>query len=78
MRSAVTWANPKTLNLQARVLREWTWELELKGELTRQRRMEALDKLMSVMTLLVGAVMSCQAVGLDGALFTAAPDLTLT
>jgi len=52
-------------NIKARVLREWTWELELKGELTRQRRMEALDKLMSVMTLLVGAVMSCQAVGLD-------------
>ncbi|KAK9831955.1 hypothetical protein WJX81_002788 [Elliptochloris bilobata] len=39
--------------------------LELKGDLTKQRRVEAVDKLLSVLTLLVGTVFGLQAIGLD-------------
>lgn len=46
--------------------REATWEMELKGDLTKQRRVEAVDKLLSVMTLLVASIFGLQAVGLDG------------
>ena len=38
-------------NIKGRVVRESTWQLELKGDLTRQRRLEAIDKLLSVLTL---------------------------
>lgn len=48
--------------------RETSWQLELKGDLTKQRRVEAVDKLLSVMTLLVSAVFGLQAIGLDGRL----------
>ena len=37
-------------NIKGRVVRESTWQLELKGDLTRQRRLEAIDKLLSVLT----------------------------
>ena len=47
--------------------RESSWQLELKGDLTRQRRVEAVDKLLSVLTLLVASVFGLQAIGLDGA-----------
>jgi MscS family membrane protein len=47
------------------ILRESAWELELKGDVTRQRRLEAVDKLMSVLTLVVAAVFGVQALGLD-------------
>ena len=57
-------------NVKGRMTREATWELELKGDLTKQRRVEAVDKLLSVLTLLVASVFGLQAVGLDGA-----PDL---
>ncbi len=40
--------------------------MELKGDLTKQRRVEAVDKLLSVMTLLVASIFGLQAVGLDG------------
>ena len=53
-------------NVKARMTREATWQLELKGDLTKQRRVEAVDKLMSVLTLLVAAVFGLQAIGLDG------------
>ena len=53
-------------NIKARMTRETTWQLELKGDLTKQRRVEAVDKLLSVMTLLVSAVFGLQAIGLDG------------
>lgn len=59
-------------NIKSRMTRETTWQLELKGDLTKQRRVEAVDKLLSVLTLLVGTVFGLQAVGLDGA-----PALTL-
>lgn len=59
-------------NVKGRMTREATWELELKGDLTKQRRVEAVDKLLSVLTLLVAAVFGLQAVGLDGARFSSA------
>ena len=52
--------------VQGRMTREATWEMELKGDLTKQRRVEAVDKLLSVMTLLVASIFGLQAVGLDG------------
>ena len=55
-------------NIKARMARETSWQLELKGDLTKQRRVEAVDKLLSVMTLLVSAVFGLQAIGLDGRL----------
>lgn len=54
-------------NIKARMTRETTWSLELKGELTKQRRVEAVDKLLTVLTLLVASVFGLQAIGLDGA-----------
>lgn len=56
-------------NIKARMTRETTWSLELKGELTKQRRVEAVDKLLTVLTLLVASVFGLQAIGLDGELF---------
>ncbi len=59
-------------NVKGRMTREATWELELKGDLTKQRRVEAVDKLLSVLTLLVASVFGLQAVGLDGASISSA------
>ena len=53
-------------NIKGRIVRESAWQLELKGDLTRQRRLEAIDKLLSVLTLLVTAIFGLQALGLDG------------
>lgn len=53
-------------NIKARMARETSWQYELKGDLTKQRRVEAVDKLLSVMTLLVSLVFGLQAIGLDG------------
>lgn len=53
-------------NIKGRIMRETAWQYELKGDLTRQRRLEAIDKLMSVLTLLVSSVFGLQALGLDG------------
>lgn len=52
-------------NIKGRIIRESAWQLELKGDVTRQRRLEAVDKLMSVLTLVVAAVFGVQALGLD-------------
>lgn len=60
-------------SIKARMAREASWQLELKGDLTKQRRVEAVDKLLSVMTLLVSAVFGLQAVGLDGKLDAVLP-----
>ena len=58
-------ALPGLACLPCSILRESAWELELKGDVTRQRRLEAVDKLMSVLTLVVAAVFGVQALGLD-------------
>ncbi len=55
-------------SIKGRMTRESSWQLELKGDLTRQRRVEAVDKLLSVLTLLVTSVFGLQAIGLDGVL----------
>lgn len=52
-------------NVKARITREAAWRLELKGDLTKQRRLEAVDKLLSVLFLLTAAVFGLQAIGLD-------------
>ena len=52
-------------NIKGRVTREAAWKLELSGDLTKQRRVEAVDKLLSVLFLLVTSVFGLQAVGLD-------------
>ena len=53
-------------NIKARMARETSLQLELKGDLTKQRRVEAVDNLLSVMTLLVSLIFGLQALGLDG------------
>jgi mechanosensitive ion channel protein 1/2/3 len=53
-------------NIKSRMTREAAWQLELKGDLTKQRRVEAVDKLLSVLVLLVSSVFGLQAIGLDG------------
>ena len=45
---------------------EREWQLEIQGELTKQRRIEAIDKLLSELTLIVASVFGLQAIGLDG------------
>lgn len=62
-------------SIKGRMTRESSWQLELKGDLTRQRRVEAVDKLLSVLTLLVASVFGLQAIGLDGESVTLAPVL---
>lgn len=58
-------ARPSLLPPACSIIRESAWQLELKGDVTRQRRLEAVDKLMSVLTLVVAAVLGVQALGLD-------------
>lgn len=58
-------ARPPSGLLCCSIIRESAWQLELKGDVTRQRRLEAVDKLMSVLTLVVAAVFGVQALGLD-------------
>ena len=53
---------------------EREWQLEIQGELTKQRRIEAIDKLLSVLTLIVASVFGLQAIGLDGVPFVCRPD----
>lgn len=52
-------------NIKSRIVRESSWQLELKGDLTRQRRVEALDKLMSLATIVVASVFGVKALGMD-------------
>ncbi len=52
-------------NIKARVVREQSWQLELKGDLTRQRRLEAIDKLMSLGTLVISSFFGVRALGMD-------------
>ncbi len=53
-------------SIKARVVRETTWQLELLGQKTQQRRLDAVDKLLTVLIMLVAVVLGLQAVGLDG------------
>ena len=52
--------------VKGRVSRESAWQLELKGDVTKQRRVEAADKLLSVLILVVASILCLQAIGLDG------------
>lgn len=52
-------------NIKARIVREQSWQLELKGDLTRQRRLEAIDKLMSLGTLVISSFFGVRALGMD-------------
>lgn len=52
-------------NIKSRIVRESSWQLELKGDLTRQRRLEAVDKLMSLATIVVASVFGVKALGMD-------------
>ena len=52
-------------NVKSRIVRESTWQFELKGDITRQRRLEALDKLMSLGTIVVAAVLGVKVLGMD-------------
>lgn len=49
-------------SIKSRVLRETTWQYELSGEKMKQRRIESLDKLLTVMTVAVGTIFALQAV----------------
>ena len=68
-----SWHSPG-LHAQARIMVEREWQLEIQGELTKQRRIEAIDKLLSVLTLIVASVFGLQAIGLDGVPFVCRPD----
>jgi hypothetical protein len=63
--SRLSFSRSFVLSCVCSILRESAWQLELKGDVTRQRRLEAVDKLMSVLTLVVAAVFGVQALGLD-------------
>ena len=52
-------------NIKGRIVREQSWQLELKGDLTRQRRLEAIDKLMSLGTLVISSFFGVRALGMD-------------
>ena len=52
-------------NIKSRIVRESTWQLELKGDLTKQRRVEAVDKLMSLATIVVASIFGVKALGMD-------------
>lgn len=52
-------------NIKGRIVRENSWQLELKGDLTRQRRLEAIDKLMSLATLVIASFFGVRALGMD-------------
>lgn len=58
-------APPRPHPARPSIIRESAWQSELKGDVTRQRRLEAIDKLMSVLTLVVASVFGVQALGLD-------------
>lgn len=51
--------------VKKRILQEAKWKMELKGNTSEQRRLEAIDKLSSVGILVVTIVLGLQAVGLD-------------
>jgi len=52
-------------NVKARMVKETSWQLELNGKVTQQRRIEAIDKLLTLLTLLVSGILGLQAIGLD-------------
>ena len=52
--------------IKLHMMKERSWQMELSGEATKQRRIEAVDKLLSVLTLIVASVFGLQAIGLDG------------
>jgi len=52
-------------NVKSRIIRESSWQMELQGDLTKQRRLEALDKLMSLGTIVVASIFGVKAIGMD-------------
>ena len=52
-------------NIKARMVKETTWQLELNGKITQQRRIEAIDKILTLFTIGVSSILGLQAVGLD-------------
>jgi mechanosensitive ion channel protein 1/2/3 len=50
-------------NIKSRIVRESSWQLELKGDVTRQRRLEAIDKLMSLVIIVLASVFAIRAFG---------------
>lgn len=56
-------------NIKGRILKRSEFDATLSSvDAAKYRRMEALDKLLSVLTLIVGSVFALQAIGLDGAI----------
>ncbi|CAG9461125.1 unnamed protein product [Pedinophyceae sp. YPF-701] len=53
------------LSIKTRALSSAALKLELSGEATKQRRIEAIDKLLTVLTVTVSIVLSLQSVGFD-------------
>jgi len=51
--------------VKERLLREASWQYELSGEKSQQRRVEGLDKLVTFLTVLLGGTLGLQAVGFD-------------
>jgi len=54
-----------TFSVKGRIFQEAKWRLELRGESTQQRRVEAVDKLLSVLAFIVTSVLGLKALGLD-------------
>jgi hypothetical protein len=56
-------------NIKGRILKRGEFEATIgsPADAAKFRRLEALDKLLSVLTLIVGSVLALQAIGLDGA-----------
>ena len=52
-------------NIKSRIVRESSWQLELKGDITRQRRLEAIDKLLSLATVVVAGFVAVRTMGQD-------------
>lgn len=52
-------------NVKNRALQEASWESELSGDKAEQRRVEALDKIVTFLTITVGSTLSMQAIGFD-------------
>jgi len=52
-------------NVKARIVKETSWQMELNGKVTQQRRIEAIDKLFTLLTVGVSFILGLQAIGLD-------------
>ena len=52
-------------NIKSRIVRESSWQFELKGDITRQRRLEAIDKLLSLGIAVVMGFVAVRTLGQD-------------